>query len=569
MARKSRACAVALDTIPAILPECLPEQIYSAGIYVRLSVEDNNRKEDSESIEVQKYMLQKYVDAQPDLKIFSVYCDNGRTGTNFERPEFERLMEDVRAGQVNCVVVKDLSRLGRNYIETGNYMEKIFPFFGVRFIAVNDGYDSLFGQNGNELVVSLKNLINDIYAKDISKKIISSLSTKQNNGEFIGAYAPYGYLRDKNDVHKLVPDPDTAHIVKQIFLWKAEGLGINIIARRLNEMQVPSPARYRYMMGVFKKKPTGTGAIWQGQTIKLITSNLTYTGHLAQGKSRKSLHDGQPTTMIPPSNWVVVRNTHDPIIDEETFEKVRRIKEEQYNLQVSLNGKYDKISKTENIFKGLLICGDCNTKMVRYKEVSKAGSVNYRFICRVYAQNLSITCTNKSVREDEIFRQVQVGLQIQLGLTVDMERLLEKLNRQSSFQQAKTENEKKTYEIRQKLKRITVQQSTLFESYTECLLTEDEYLYTKKEYEQQAKRLRCTLEQAERESMKYEKTLTPQNEWIQTFQKYRDAPVITRAMALELIKCIKVSGYNSIEIVWNYTDEFEMLCRLVKEVSGS
>ncbi|MHB8075694.1 recombinase family protein [Desulfosporosinus fructosivorans] len=555
MARKSRVSAIAADTMPVQQRE----KVYNTGIYARLSVEDNNRHEDSDSIEMQKYMLQKYVNGQPDMRVYSLYCDNGRTGTNFERPEFERLMDDVRAGKVDCIVVKDLSRLGRNYIETGHYMEKIFPFLGVRFIAVNDSYDSLTGQNGNDLIVSLKNLINDIYAKDISKKSGSALAVKQKNGEFIGAFPPYGYLKDKDDNHRLVPDPNTAHIARQIFLWKAEGVGNNTIARRLNEMGLPSPAKYRYLSGIVKKEPTGSGAIWQGQSIKLITSNLMYAGHMAQGKSKKSLYDGQPITMIPQSDWVVVRDTHEPIIDEDTFSKVQKIKEEQNRLRVSLNGKYADISNKENVFRGLLYCDDCKTKMVRYKDVSKAGSVCYRFICRVYAQNLSLICTNKSVREDKLFESVHAAIQSQIDLSVDMERMLERLNRQEDFQTSQKEVEEKISVTRRKLKRITFQKGSLFESYTDHLLSEDEYLYSKKSYDEDIERLQTELNALERESMNYEKTLTPQNEWIQAFQKYKDKTSITREMALELIQCIWVSDYNSIEIVWNYRDEYKKI----------
>ena len=554
MARKSRASAIATDAAPVQTPE----KVYNTGIYVRLSVEDNNRK-DSDSIEMQKYMLQKYVNEQPNMRVYSLYSDNGRTGTNFKRPEFERLMDDVRAGKVNCVVVKDLSRLGRNYIETGNYMEKIFPFLGVRFIAVNDGYDSLSSQNVNDIIVSLKNLINDIYAKDISKKSGSALAVKQRNGDFIGANPTYGYLKDKDDNHRLKLDPNTAHIARQIFLWKAEGIGNNTIARRLNEMGVPSPAKYRYLSGFFKKEPTGSGAIWQGQSIKRITSNLMYAGHMAQGKSRKSLYDGQPTTMISQSDWVVVRNTHEPIIDEDTFNKVQKIKEEQNNLHVSLNGKYEDISNKENVFKGLLRCADCKTKMVRDKEVSNAGSVCCRFICRVYAENLSMICTNKSVREDKLFECVYTAIQSQIDLTVDMERILERLNRQEDFQTARKEAEGKISTVRQRLKRFVFLKGSLFESYTEHLLPEDEYLYSKKNYDKDIESLQTELDALEREIIKYEKTLTPQNEWIQAFQKYKDTTSVTREMALELIQCIWVSGYNSIEIVWNYGDEYEKI----------
>ncbi len=270
MARVSRKAALQKQDAPIAAP---PERIYNTAIYVRLSVEDNNRSTDNDSLAMQRYMMEKFVNAQPDMRLCTVFTVNGETGTNFERPGFESLMDEIRSRKIDCIVVKDLSRFGRNYIEAGYYLEKIFPFLGVRFIAVNDNFDSAKANSGDELVISLKNLVNDLYARDISKKIISSLSTKQQNGEFIGAFPPYGYLKSTDDRHKLVIDPATAPIVREIFEWRLNEEGIVQIARRLNERKIPSPSMYHYLNGRRKKKPEGAGAVWQAQMVKKITSN--------------------------------------------------------------------------------------------------------------------------------------------------------------------------------------------------------------------------------------------------------------------------------------------------------
>lgn len=561
MARVSRKAAIMQGGAEKAV--CAPERIYQTAIYARLSVEDNNRAGDRESITMQRYMLEKFVSEQEDMRLCGIFCDNGETGTNFNRPDFERLMEEIRNRRIDCIVVKDLSRFGRNYVETGYYLEKIFPFLGVRFVAVNDNYDSAKDSGGNELILSLKNLVNDLYAKDISQKIHSSLSTKQRNGEFIGAFPPYGYLKSPEDKHKLVIDPQTAPIVKEIFDWKLEGLGMIQIARRLNERGIPCPAVYHVLCGHKKKMPTGTGAIWQGQIIKLMTGNPVYAGHMAQGKTKKSLSDGQPTTVISKEDWIVVRNTHEAIVDQDTFDKVQALKEQRHEECRSRRGKYPS---TENIFKGILICGDCGTKMVRYKSVSPAGTARYTFICRVYAENLSGQgCSLKSVGEPELIQAVFNELQVRLGDAGRLEKLLQRLQGKTAFQAKQKALAVQIKELQQEIARNTSRREGLFEDYTAHILTEQEYLSYKQKYDQKAAEYGAKLAQLQQEETILHKTLTPQNAWITALKKYQKDKVITRKMVVELIHHIKVTGYNEIEIVWNFQDEFK---RLLQDAEG-
>lgn len=276
--------------INPILPEAeapAPAQKkYRTAAYVRLSVVDSG-KPGADTIEGQKNLLLHFIENDQSLTLYGLFCDNGRTGTDFERPEFEKLMEAVKHGEVDCIVVKGLSRFGRNYKETGNYLERIFPFLGVRFIAVNDGFDTLTAERGADgYLVPLKNLINEVYSKDISKKSGSALATKQTNGDFIGAWAPYGYRKCVDDPHKLEPDEATASVVRQIFQWRAEGMSITRIAKKLNDSGIPSPSAYLYNTGVCKTEKYN-GAIWHIQAVKIILTRQVYIGHMAHACSQR------------------------------------------------------------------------------------------------------------------------------------------------------------------------------------------------------------------------------------------------------------------------------------------
>lgn len=533
------------------------ERVYHVAAYVRLSVEDNNRSGNQDSIAMQQYMLEKYIEGQPDMVLRGVFSDNGESGADFVRPGFEAMMDRVRKREIDCIVVKDLSRFGRNYVETGYYLEKIFPYLGVRFVAVNDHYDTEKRNEGSELILPLKNLVNDLYAKDISRKTCSSLLTKQKNGEFIGTFPPYGYLKSPSDKHKLVADPEVAGVVREIFQWRLEGLGSNRIARRLNDRGIPSPSMYHYQRGLRKRKPEGAAAIWQEQGIRRMTANPVYAGNMAQGKTRKALCDGIPRGKVSRGDWIMVKGTHEPLVSQEIFDQVRKAAEERSPKGCSLHGK---CGTTENIFKGLVICADCGTKMKRIKDVYPSGKVRYTFRCRIYAENLGGRgCTMKYVGEAELKEAVLHALRMQTDSALDLEKTLEHLRGQEGFRKKCRELSESIGKIRKREKRNIALRSTLFESYCDHTLSEPEYLSMKAEYDREAKELAEELEQLEGEKKKYTCDLTPQNEWIVSLKRYQNEKVVTRKMAEELIKHIRVSGYNTVSITWNFQDEFERL----------
>lgn len=537
------------------------EHVYNTAIYIRLSIEDSGTNS-SETMETQQYMVEQFVNAQKDMKLYSIYKDNGFTGTNFQRPAFEQMMDDVRDRKIDCIVVKDLSRFGRNYIETGYYLEKIFPFLNVRFVAITDHYDTLKNSSSDDMVASLKNIVNSLVAKDISHKSATVLHQKQQNGEYIGAFAPYGYMKNPNQKNHLVIDPVTAPIVKEIFKWKLEGMGYILIARKLNEKGIPSPSVYNYQNSRYKAKkiPTGKATMWQGQMVKQIINNFTYTGNVTQGKTVESLCNGLPLTKKDKKQYVVVYGTHEPIIDEATFHNLEKMSE-----SIAKQNNYSrKYPFKENIFKGKIFCADCGQKMIRYKGVSKIGTVRYTFLCNQYEHNLKLSkCSRKCLGEPELTDAILSSLRAQVELTFSLENKLEKLR---STKEYKAKQKKIKTDLKNTEKLISKNLmlcSALFENYNDGIIDLVEYNRLKSDYLKQAEE----LEEAKNSLLKAqaldEKILSPQNEWIKAFRRQKDTTVLSGEFIELMIDKIIVSGYNDVEIIWKFSDELAFLTEFV------
>lgn len=340
-----------------------------------MSIEDKYYKNGTDSLATQEEMALEYLKDKADMKLYKVYSDNGETGSNFERQDFQDMMYDVYNGKVNCIIVKDLSRFGREYIEMGDYLEKIFPLIGVRFIAINDHYDN--NVTSFDISVPIKNIINTLYAKDLSKKSAAALRIKQQNGEFIGTYASYGYMKSKEDKHKIVIDEETAPVVKMIFEWKAQGLSYASIGRKLYDMGIMPPCRYRYDKGILKDKRYSDIVFWSQRTLKTILENEVYIGNMVQGRRKSRFFDGMNEIRVDKQNWSVVKNTHEPIISQELFDKVQKQLAQTRERYFENLGKYDKVSNKENIFKTKVACGDCGTPLTRYKNAGKEDKKKY------------------------------------------------------------------------------------------------------------------------------------------------------------------------------------------------
>lgn len=320
MARKSRKASVPATGAAA---PASSERVWRAAGYARLSVPETRDRGDGEALQNQKALLREFIGGRPELRLRRLFEDDGRTGTDFSRPGFQALLRAIRGGEIDCVVVKDLSRFGRDYIEAGDYLEHVFPRLGVRFISVGDGYDSADPLGADCLAAALRNLVNQMYSMDISRKTGSILREKQRRGEFIGSYAAYGYLKDPEDRHRLVADPEAAEVVREIFRRRADGEGNAAIARRLNGAGVPSPGTYRYQKGIVKDGRFAGGKPWRAETVRQILGNPVYLGHTVQGRRVSEFYAGRPERRLPPEEWAVTPGTHEPLVTREAFDRAQ------------------------------------------------------------------------------------------------------------------------------------------------------------------------------------------------------------------------------------------------------
>ncbi|MDK2967651.1 recombinase family protein [Lacrimispora sp.] len=553
MARTSRKQIDNLVHVPL-------ETIWNTCVYGRLSEEDERKKE-SDSIGNQISMLERYIAERPYLKLISVFKDVNQTGTNFDRPGFNEMMDAIKSGKINCIVVKDLSRFGRNYIETGTYLEKILPFFNVRFISVNDGYDSLNASSQDDgYAVPLKNLINDVYARDISKKIKSGLAVKRSRGEFTGCVAAYGY--QKADNGKLVIDEETAPVVRNIFKWAADGMGDVRIVQRLNELGIPSPSQYRYEKGILKSERYANMRYWYKSAVRRILLNPVYLGHMVQGKTKSDLWGKGGCVEQPQDQWVEIKNTHEPLVDEETFLAVRRIKQERESSE-----RKEVEPKGLNLLKGLVFCGDCKRSMNRRKSPKSNGSALYYFSCATYEEIAKNDCVRKRMDEPDLLSVLYTAIRTQIDLAVDIDRMVSKLNEKEGFCQQQSEVDTEISETEKKLSRLFMLRSSLYEDYQEKLLDEAEYLFTKAKYEKDVTLLRSRLDELSMQKNRLDTMLTPQNPWITALKKFKKNKAITGEMIFELIERVEIFSDQSVSICFRYRDEFESLLGFIEAES--
>jgi len=558
MARKSRRqSAIAQNETVT------EEKVFNVGLYVRLSIEDIRDRKDSDSIENQTYMLKQFVEERPYLQVFSIYTDNGVKGTTFDRPGFNNLMDDVKAGKVNCIVVKDLSRFGRDYLETGNYLEKIFPFLGVRFIAINDNYDSFNPENTNEgLIISLKNLLNDVYTKDISKKIISTFRERQSKGEFLGAHVPYGYSRPEDGSYSLVEEEEAASVIRQIYQWKVEGQSDTVIARRLNDIGISSPSKHKYLKGEWKNAKYND-SIWLRQTIKAITENEVYLGHKIYGKIQVSLYEGKRKSRVPKDQWTIIENDHEAIVDQETFDVIHNTRLEVHEEFTTRLEKNKHLENKEHIFKGIAVCGDCKHKLVRRRQVNK-GYVSHYFLCSTYEDNSGYKCTRKQIPEIILIDVAYEAIRSQINLVSSVDDILEKVKSTMKFQ---SEQDGLMIEIRKvntHLERINSLRSSLYDDYIEQLLTEQEYLYAKGKYEKDETALKCRLNELLIQQNKYDVTYSYENKWLSAFRAFQNEKVLTREMIVALIDTVELYADRKVQVNFKFMDDREVLIDYIK-----
>ncbi len=541
-------------------------RIWKTAIYVRLSVEDNGK--DSDSIENQTAMIENYIASRAYLKKVAVFADNGYTGTNFLRPEFHRMMEAVQAGLIDCVVVKDLSRLGRNYIEASQFIEKVCPFFDLRFIAINDGFDTATATSESRLSTAISNIINDYYAKDISRKVTSALNTKMERGDFIGNYAPYGYLKDPNNKNRLLVDSETAPTVTQIYLWRAEGMSYMGICKKLNDAEILSPSQLKRERGVatnFNQK--NRRILWNKHMITEILQSIVYIGHLAQRKGSQCLYGGIPYHVTSEDEWIVAKNTHEPIISEELYERVQKVNYAAAEKAKATAGKYSHLPKAVNIYGKKFTCADCGAVMKLHRSFSRNRDKAYfTFKCPTYAEHGARGCSDIKIRKADLDDAVFAFIKSQMDVFLDMEKALQVL---LAAKKAKQNRSGTVREIRALRQKLAHKQSLLKDMYVDVkqgLLSETDYGYHKQIVLADIQAIELQISELELEKNETQKTATGEMKWKQLIRRFYDATEISAEMADAFIESMKLHEDGTLEIKLSYMDEFAALTQSCEKI---
>lgn len=570
MARKSRKIAASDLMAQGVVNSAQEMKIYRTAAYARLSVEDS-KNQDCDTIENQLSLVRNYIEEKPYLIQTAEYIDNGVSGTRFDRPEFMRMVADMRAGKIDCIVVKDLSRLGRNYIETGDYLEKIFPFFGIRFIAVTDGYDSITSNAADDgLIVPLKNLINEAYAKDMSKKVSTAIDIKQRQGKFIGCRAAYGYMKSPEDKNQLIIDKEASPVVVRIFECKAAGMGNGAIARMLNEEGIASPMRYKYEKGLTKNQRYA-GSLWNDGTIATMIVNPVYIGDMEQGTQKEAMYMGIKKYKPQKSERIYVAGTHEPIISRELFDKVQELIEVRKQKVIASRGKYDHVEKKENKFDRILFCGDCGGRMKFYRRVDERSGnakVYYAYICPNSESYGEEFCKKKKIKMQDLEEAVEAALRVHISLFFDTKEVLQELNRTAQAKQIQGSYKKQMAETRKRMERAQSMNTSLYSDYTDGLLNESDYLFAKKKYVREAEEMAQRLSELAAVQATYEAEYAGNGSMAENIEKYAGFKALSPEMIHALIKRIIFFGEGRIEIEYTFSDQMKKFVELAESRKG-
>ncbi len=544
---------------------------YKAGIYTRLSSNQDSKFDrqaaKNESIEVQIEIAKKFVkdfngkENEEVIEVIDCYTDLGKTGSNFEREGFLRLMQDIRLGEINCVIVKDLSRFGRNYLEAGNYIEKIFPFLGVRFIAVSDGFDT--GKAGNEnrqLASEIKNLVNDMYAKDFSKKAKIQLKQRREEGSYVGGPPPYGYIAGWKEKRRiLIPDENTAAIVQFIYEKFVETESCTAVADELNSRKVNPPVIYKKTREVYYSSDETEYKGWDKSSVERIVSSATYIGTLVQGKTTLTGRSEKNRIHKSETDWVVREQAHEPLIEEELYQKAAEVLRKIKQKSASCRHPTEGYPIGENIFDNLLYCGVCGRKMTRssyvkhYADGTKARLDGY--FCLNAEQTKVMVCSDSNRISKTELMDILIPL-IRMEFAVFLEKP-QKYEKYGKEQIAEAEKKAKNVlkKVENKMRKFQEEETRVYMDYCEGSISQKEYVDYKLKQKEKKSELRKRIEEQKREIKTLEKLSVKYLSVIKALMKLTFDKELTKEMLETFISKIYVYPEKKVEVLFTFTEE--------------
>ena len=526
------------------------------GAYIRLSKEDLKKgKDDSNSVINQRDLLNDFYQKHiGEFESVSEYVDDGHTGTDANRENFQRLLSDVMSGKINCVVVKDLSRFARNYSDAGSLIDNLFVQMGVRFISLAENVDSYLNPDSvSSIIVPITNVMNDQYCYQTSKKIRQVFDMKRRNGEFIGSYAPYGYIKDPQDKHALLVDPEAAEIVKRIFSMFLSGKNKRGITLYLNDHGVPCPTVYKQSQGLKYNAPNAQGnPMWSTITIDTILKNRVYVGDMVQGRQRVKSYKIHIQERVPEEEWFIVENTHEAIIDRETFDKVQGLLKRDTRTAPKQKQLY--------LFSGFLKCADCGRAMSRI--ASKGTYVYYQ--CGTYKSLSKTACTMHSIKNTRLEVGVLFAIQQQVHLAVTYSELVSRINA-APLKKSKSCRLEDMIAIKEKeLSKIMRYKQALYQDWKDGEITHTDYRHMSEDYEQQAESINAVLRTLRAERDQLENGMDAESPFLTAFLKYQNIEKLTRDILIELVDHIKVYEGGNISVKFKYADEFRRMAEYIE-----
>lgn len=526
------------------------KSFYSSALYLRLSREDGDKAE-SDSIQNQRELIKQFVSKHQEIKCTQEFIDDGYSGTNFERPGFIRMMKEIENHTIDCVIVKDLSRLGRNYIETGKYLERVFPSMQVRFIAINDGIDSIEEERDtNQIIVPFKNLINDAYCRDISIKIRSQLDVKRKCGKFIGSFAGYGYQKDPMDKNNLIPDEPAANIVRLIFNMRIDGYSDSVIAQHLNQMGVLPPMAYKQACGIRFNGGyhIGPDSVWHPATVRRILKNELYTGTAVQGKQRKINYKVKKIVPVEEKEWIRVPNAYEPIIPKDIFDSVQKL----LLLDTRIAPKHDRVDELS----GVVRCADCGQNMIR-RSAEKNGKKYYYYHCSTYKNGLG--CSSHLISAERLQELVLHEIQGQISMISSAEAIIQAADGLAKEQFQIRFLNQQLCSLQAEIERYSELNAKLYQDLKEQVVGNDEYQELHNRFLRKITNAKKAADEISEQKKRLDIVGTYQNNWQNAFMKYQNVQNLERKMVISLLDRVVVYDKNRVEICFRFQDEMQIL----------
>ena len=538
------------------------KKVWNVAKYIRLSRMDGDNLE-SDSVGNQRKLLNDYIDEQDEFIGIEEFIDDDWTGTNFERPGFQRMMSQIENGDINCVIVKDLSRFGRNYIEAGRYLEHTLPSYNCRIISVIDELDSFKDTDAAlGLMVRIKNLIHDHNSQDISKKVRETKNMLRKEGKYISP-APFGYKKDPNDRYKLIVDEEAAVVVLKIFNMYLEGMGTIRISQRLNELGIMTRADYMKTGSIYKNDNVVSNSNgWRPNGIRNMLSNKAYIGAVAQHRRTTRNYKDRKAIYLDEKDHIIVYDMHKPIISKEQFDKVQEILKSRCT-------KTSPKSKELYLFSGMLRCAGCKSSMIRNPKFHKNKWYVY-YKCRGYNQRGTKVCNHShSISEDKLAAAVRYALNMQIQTLVDMKSVIQAINQNKSIQRKSIDYAKLIDEKTAKKEKIKTMKLSSYMDWKSGTVSKDEYTFMRNKFDSMVEKLNNEISALESEKLAEEDIRNNQYGWLDSMISNGYLKTLTREITTEFIDCIYVGKDKKIQIVFKHKNEFLQLTDYISKYAAT